>query len=72
MMTLPPKYSGRAALSPQEAAECLGISVPTFYRRIMPQVYSGAILSFKVGSCRRIMVASLFAWCEQQVTPNAA
>lgn len=72
MMTLPPKYSGRAALSPDEAAECLGISVATFYRRIMPHVYAGAILSFKVGSCRRIMVASLFAWVEQELAPRAA
>ena len=66
MTALPPKYDGRAALSPQEAADTLGISTPTFYRRIMPHVYSGAILSFKVGRCRRIMVASLFAWVEQQ------
>ncbi len=71
-MNLPHKYAGRSALSPQEAAEVLSLSTTTCYRRIMPHVYSGAIVSFKVGACRRIIVASLFAWVEQQIAPTAA
>ncbi len=64
-LTLPPKYAGRAALSPSEAAEVLGVDPSTFYRRVMPFVRSGDILSLKIGANRRIVVASLFAWLER-------
>lgn len=67
MISIPPKYAGRAALSPDEAAEVLGVDRSTFYRRIMPYVRSGQIMSLKIGGCRRIIVASLLAWVEQQV-----
>jgi len=72
MLQLPPKYAGRAALSPEEAAETLGISEATFYRRVMPHVYSGAILSMKVGARRCIIVSSFLAWVEQQIDLQAA
>jgi integrase len=39
MITLPPKFQGRAAVSPEEAAEILGLKRAIFYRRIMPYVY---------------------------------
>lgn len=70
MITLPPRYAGRAALSPDEVAECLSIDRSTFYKNIMPHVRSGAILSLKIGNCRRIIVASLLAWVEQQAQDN--
>lgn len=67
MISIPAKFAGRAALSPDEAAELLGISPSTFTRHVMPYVHSGAILSLKIGSARRIIVASLLAWAEQEV-----
>jgi hypothetical protein len=66
MIAIPAKFAGQAAVSPDEAAEIFGISPSTFYRQIMPQVYSGAILSLKIGGCRRIIIASLLAWTEQE------
>jgi len=72
MIAIPSKFAGRAAVSPDEAAEIFGISPSTFYRQIMPHVYSGAILSLKIGGCRRIIVASLLAWAEQEMQQHAA
>lgn len=72
MIQLPPKFQGRAAVSPEEAAEILGLARATFYRHVMPHVYSGTILSLKIGSCRRIIVPSLLAWAERQVSLLAA
>jgi predicted DNA-binding transcriptional regulator AlpA len=66
MIAIPPKFAGQAAVSPDEAAEILGISTTTFYRRIMPHVYSGTILSLTIGAARRIIVTSLLAWVEQE------
>jgi hypothetical protein len=72
MITVPPKFAGQAAVSPDEAAAIFGISASTFYRQIMPHVYSGAILSLKIGGCRRIIVASLLAWAEQEMQQQNA
>ncbi len=66
MITLPAKFAGRAALSPSETAELLGISTTSLYRHVMPAVYSGRILSMRIGGARRIIVASLLAWVEQE------
>lgn len=66
MIAIPEKFAGQAAVSPDEAAEILGISSSTFYRHIMPYVYSGAILSLTIGAARRIIVTSLLAWAEQE------
>jgi len=66
MIDVPAKFAGQAAVSPDEAAEILGISTSTFYRQIMPHVYSNTILSLKIGGARRIIVSSLLAWVEQE------
>ena len=66
MITVPAKYAGQAAVSPAEAAEIYGVSTATLYRRVMPHVYSGTILSFKVGRLRRIIVTSLLDFAEQE------
>lgn len=55
------------AVSPKEAAKMLGIDRSTFYRQVMPHVYSGTIQSGKIGRIRRIDVKSLRAWWEQQL-----
>lgn len=67
-MELPPKFAGRVALSPDEAAEVLGVDRSTFYRRVMPAVRAGTIQSFKVGACRRILAPSYLRWLEKQAT----
>jgi excisionase family DNA binding protein len=72
MITIPAKYADRVALSPAEAAELMGLSVTSFYRRVMPFVYAGAIQSLKVGGSRRILIASFLAWLEQQAQREAA
>jgi excisionase family DNA binding protein len=66
MIIVPPKFAGQAAVSPDEAAEILGISTSTFYRQVMPHIYSNTILSLKIGAARRIIVSSLLAWAEQE------
>lgn len=55
------------AVSPIEAAQLLGLKKRTFYNQVMPYVYSGTIQSAKIGRNRRIDVASLRAWWEQQM-----
>lgn len=56
------------AVSPDEAADLLGLKRRTFYRQVMPFVYSGAIRSGKIGRTRRIDVQSLRAWWDKQMT----
>lgn len=72
MIPIPPKFAGRAAISPEEAAELLGVDRSTVYRQIMPYVYSGTIASLKIGSCRRLLVASLLQWVESQAQEKVA
>lgn len=66
MIAIPAKYEGRAALSPKEAAEVLGIGRVSLYRHVMPAVRSGAIQSLMIGGSRRILLASLLRWVERQ------
>lgn len=54
------------AVSPTEAANLLGLNRRTFYRQVMPHVYSGSIESAKIGRTRRIDVESLRAWWKRQ------
>jgi excisionase family DNA binding protein len=73
MIAIPPKYQGRAAVTPTEAAEILGaVHRSTVYRKVMPAVYSGAIASFRLGRRRLIILTSLLAWLEREVTQRAA
>ena len=67
MIELPAKYAGRAAVSPGEAADILGLKRATFYRRVMPYVYSGRIQSLRIGGCRRIILPSFLAFLEREV-----
>lgn len=53
--------------TPTDAAALLGLSRRTFYRQVMPFVYSGDIRSAKIGRVRLIEVASLRTWWEQQL-----
>lgn len=53
--------------SPDEAAKLLGLKRRTFYSQVMPYVYSGVILSAKIGRLRRIDVESLRAWWRRQL-----
>lgn len=55
------------AVSPNEAAALLGLNRRTFYRQVMPYVYSGAIKSGKIGRTRRIDVQSLREWWDKQM-----
>lgn len=66
MITVPPKYAGQAYVSPEQAAEILGIDRSTFYRHVMRYVYSKTITSLKIGQCRRIQLSSLLVWAAQQ------
>lgn len=50
------------AVSPQDAAAMIGISVALFYKQIMPLVYGGTIKSRKIGRRRVILVESLREW----------
>jgi excisionase family DNA binding protein len=59
------------AVTPQEAADLLGLNRRTFYRQVMPYVYSGVIQSGKIGRLRMIDVESLRAWWKQQLTYNS-
>lgn len=59
------------AVSPDEAAALLGLNRRTFYRRVMPHVYSGTIQSGKIGGCRRIDVGSLRGWWKKQLEYNS-
>lgn len=56
------------AVSPAEAAQLLGMTRRSFYRQVMPHVYSGTIQSAKIGGNRRIDVQSLRAWYQLQLT----
>jgi predicted DNA-binding transcriptional regulator AlpA len=71
MIELPAKYAGRAALSPSESAEIIGLKRATFYRRIMPHVYTGKIQSIKIGGCRRIIATSYLAFLNQEVSDGS-
>lgn len=68
MITIPPKFSGRAAVSPEEAAEIAGVNRTTFYRHHYPYVRSGRIQSLKIGGCLRILVTSYLAFLEQEAS----
>ena len=59
------------AVSPEEAADLLGLKLRTFYRQVMPHVYSGTIRSARIGRVRRIDVGSLRAWWDQQLAYNS-
>jgi hypothetical protein len=72
MRSIPSKFAGQSYGSPEGCAEILGIDRSTFYRHVMPHVYSGAIASLKVGACRRIRIDSLLAWAERQEQLAAA
>lgn len=61
-LAVPDYYRNRTTLSPTEAAKMIGIDRSTFYRRVMPYVWSGAIQSIKIGSRRCIFIDSLLAW----------
>jgi excisionase family DNA binding protein len=50
-------------VSPQEAAEMLGINRSTLYQLLM----RGDIVSFKIGRARRIPVKALEEWIETQL-----
>lgn len=59
------RFRAQYAIAPDEAAAIAGVDPATFYRRVMPYVRGGAIVSFKIGTCRRIVVESLLAfWAE--------
>jgi hypothetical protein len=66
MKDFPPKFIGRTAVSPAEAAEIASVHPSTFYRHHYPFVRSGKIQSFKVGSRRCIVVSSYLAFLEQE------
>jgi excisionase family DNA binding protein len=66
MITIPPKFEGRAAVSPEEAAEIAGVHRATIYRHHMPHVYSGRIQSLMIGGARRIVLTSYLAFLEQE------
>lgn len=53
-------------ISPDAAARMLGISTTTFYEKVMPLVYGGAIESVKIGRRRIILVESLTTWLEEK------
>lgn len=57
----PPK-----TLSPDEAAEYLGVTLATYYRYIHPAVASRTILSMIIGRQRRVITASLDTWYTEQ------
>jgi hypothetical protein len=71
MIPLPPKYAGRAAVSPEEAAEIAGVNRSTFYRHHYPYVRSGRIQSLRIGGCLRLIVASYLTFLEQEVHDGA-
>lgn len=54
------------ALSPEQAAQVLGITDDSYYRHVHPAVRRKEILSFTIGRQRRIITSSLLAWAEQQ------
>lgn len=54
------------ALTPEEAAEVLRISLDGYYRHIHPLVVKGDILSYRIGRRRLILTSSLLAWQERQ------
>jgi len=66
MITIPPKFEGRAAVSLKEAAAIAGVDRSTFYRHHMPHVYSGRIKSLKIGGARRLLITSYLAFLEQK------
>jgi hypothetical protein len=66
MIPVPEKFRGRSCVSPTEGAEICGVTRATFYRRVMPAVYTGEIASLMIGGCRRIVLSSLLAWLEGQ------
>ncbi len=59
MIEVPENYKGTAYVSPVGGSEVLGLERSTFYRRVMPHVYSGTIESLKIGACRRIRIATM-------------
>ncbi len=62
----------RIAVSPGEAAIMLGVDRSTVYKYVMPAVHTGKITSLKIGSARRILVASLLAWVDAEAKRQAA
>lgn len=58
----PNEASQKLVLTPQEAADALGINRSTLYLLIM----SGELPSFKIGRCRRIPIKALEAWIARQ------
>lgn len=55
-------------LTPEEAAEVLGISRRTLYSLLV----AGTIRSVKIGSCRRVPTAALEEYVESLVAGDAA
>ena len=53
-------------LSPEQAAEVLGVSMASYYRHVRPYVLSGQILSRSIGRSVRIVTRSLLDWWERQ------
>lgn len=70
-VSVPPKRPGGEYVSPKGGAEVLEISRSSFYRHVMPYVYSGQIRSLKIGACRRIHLGSLLAWAQQHANELA-
>lgn len=60
------EHTQQWAVSPDQAADLLGLKRRTFYAHVMPFVYSGAIKSAVIGRCRRIDVESLREWWDRQ------
>jgi excisionase family DNA binding protein len=69
-MTIPEKFKHRLTISPNEAAEIMGVHRSTGYRHIMPFVLSGDIASLCIGRRRCIYLASFIAWLEAQSSDN--
>lgn len=60
------------AVSPEQAAEVLGLTIDSYYRHVHPSVARGEILSYRIGRQRRVITASLLAWNEQRGAGAAA
>lgn len=53
-------------LSPEQAAEVLGLSESSYRRHVRPAVLAGEILCVTVGRSVRILTNSLLSWWEAQ------